>query len=105
MVEYSPESLSDGEISRGKLIKAARGGYTERTFDILASFLDVLGKKVSDLPPNYERAELLIDTAMDLETNASKGFTRRNTSFLKKGQVSRTATDKTAQPSAPATNH
>jgi hypothetical protein len=104
LVEDSPESLSEGEISRGKLIKAARGGYTERTFDILTSFIDVLGKKVSALPANFESAELLIDTAMDLETNASKGFARDNSLFLKKGKVSRAATVKMAQTFRSGTN-
>ena len=30
------------------------------------------------MPDNYERGELLVDTAMDLETNATKGLTREN---------------------------
>jgi hypothetical protein len=35
---------------------------------------DVLGKPVQQVPDNYERGELLMDSATDLETNASVAF-------------------------------
>ncbi len=78
LVEASPESLVDEEVSRGKLFKAADGGFTRKSFDILTSFVDVLGKPVREIPDNYERGELLVDTSMDLETNASTGLSREN---------------------------
>jgi hypothetical protein len=51
-----------------------------KSFDILASFLDVLGKPAAQVPANYERGELLVDTATDLETNATKGLAREHPS-------------------------
>ena len=42
-----------------------------KSFDLLTSFHDVLGRRVGDLPANYEKGESLVDTAMDLETNVS----------------------------------
>jgi len=66
------ESLGDDEVCRGRLHKAGENGYTRKSFDITAAFLDVLGKPVSEVPDNCERSELLVDTAMDLETSASK---------------------------------
>jgi hypothetical protein len=74
LMETSPESLADDEVSRGKLVKAGRNGYTRKSFDILSAFHDVLGKPVAQVPDNYERGELLVDTAMDLETNATRGI-------------------------------
>src|SRR5450755_29956 len=70
LVEYSPESLGDDEVCRGRLHKAGENGYARKSFDITAAFLDVLGKPVHEVPDNYERGELLVDTSMDLETNA-----------------------------------
>src|ERR1700756_5374067 len=43
LMEDSPESLAPEEVCRGKLLKAGREGYTRKSFDILAAFLDVLG--------------------------------------------------------------
>jgi hypothetical protein len=104
LIEDSPESLSEDEISRGKLVKAAEDGYTQKSFDILASFADVLGKKVAEVPKNFEKGELVIDTAMDLETNASKGLARENSLFLKPGKVSKNAIVKIAQTFRSGTN-
>ena len=77
LMEDSPESLQADEISRGRLHKAGKGHAVHKSFDILAAFKDVLGKPVAEIPENYERGELLVDTAMDLETNATKGSRRR----------------------------
>ena len=82
LMEDSPESLDDGEVCRGRLHKAGQNGYTRKSFDILASFLDVLGKPAAEVPDNYEHGELLVDTAMDLETNATKGLARENSLML-----------------------
>src|SRR3979490_2354222 len=78
LMEDSPESLTADEICRGKLLKAGGNGYTRKPFDILTAFLDVLGKTTSQVPDNYERGDFLIDTATDLETNASTELAREN---------------------------
>jgi hypothetical protein len=104
LLEDSPESLGPDEISRGKLIRAAGNGYTQRSLDILSAFADVLGKKVSELPDNFAKGELVVDTAMELETNVSKGLTRDNSLLLQKGKVSRNATVKMAQTFRSGTN-
>src|SRR5208282_1266209 len=66
LVEDSPESLGPDEISRGKLLKASARGYTRKSFDILAAFLDVLGRPAGEAPANYDRGELIVDSSMDL---------------------------------------
>src|SRR3984885_12609576 len=85
LIESSPESLNADEVSRGKLLKAEAGGFVQKSFDLLTSFQDVLGRRVSELPGNYETGELLIDTAMDLETNVSNDFAGDNSLLLKRG--------------------
>jgi len=87
LVQDSPESLEHDEISRGKLHRVGQNGYNRKSFDIMSAFLDVLGKKSTDVPENYERGELLVDTAMELETNASKGLAEENSMRLERGQV------------------
>src|ERR1700735_2868863 len=72
LVEYSPESLGDDEVCRGRLHKAGENGYTRKSFDIASAFLDVLGKRVSEVPDNYGWGELLISTAMDPDITASQ---------------------------------
>lgn len=49
-----------------------------KSFDVLAAFRDVLGKPVAEIPGNYERGELLRDTSMELETNATTGLSLEN---------------------------
>jgi hypothetical protein len=97
LMEDSPESLADDEVCRGKLVRAGRNGYTRKSFDILTSFLDVLGKPAGQVPDNYERGDVLVDTAMDLETNASKGLARENSLMLRRGPVDAAAVVKMAQ--------
>jgi hypothetical protein len=87
LMENSPESLGEDEVSRGRLHRARQNGYTRKSFDILSSFLDVLGKRASEVPGNYERGEVLVDTAMDLETNATKGLSRESSLLLQRGMV------------------
>ncbi len=84
LMEHSPESLGADEVSRGQPHKAGQNGYTRKSFDILGAFLDVLGKPANQVPDYYERGDLLIDTSMDLETNATKGFTRENSLCLQR---------------------
>lgn len=97
LVEDSPESLAPGEIARGKLLKKGDAGYTQKSFDILAAFLEVLGKPVVDLPRNYLHGKLARDTAMDLHTNATQGLTRDNSLILEGGAVPSDAVIKIAQ--------
>ena len=104
LIEGSPESLDGDEVCRGKLVKAGHNGYLRKSFDILAAFKDVLGKPSSQVPENYERGEVLVDTAMDLETNASKGLARENSLLLCRGPVPDQATVKIAQTFRSGTN-
>jgi hypothetical protein len=104
LMEYSPESLGPEEVCRGRLHKLGHNGYSRKSFDILRSFLDVLGKPVAEVPDNYERGELLVDTAMELETNASKGLAHENSLVLQRGHLPDSATVKMAQTFRSGTN-
>ncbi len=104
LVEGSPESLSHDEISRGRLHKAGANGYLQKSFDLLTSFKDVLGKRVREVPGNYESGELVRDTAMELETNVSTEFTTENSLLLQEGPVSKNAIIKVAQTFRTGTN-
>jgi hypothetical protein len=104
LMEDSPESLAADEVCHGKLVKAGRNGYTCKSFDILSSFLDVLGKRAHQAPANYERGELLLDTSMDLETNATTGLARENSLMLQRGPVPGDAIVKMAQTFRSGTN-
>jgi hypothetical protein len=104
LVEYSPESLGDDEVCRGRLHKAGENGYTRKSFDITAAFLDVLGKPVNEIPDNYERGELLLDASMDLETNSSKGLAREHALMLQRGTVPGNSRVKMAQTFRSGTN-
>jgi hypothetical protein len=104
LLENSPESLGPDEVSRGRLHKNGVNGYSRKSFDIVSAFLDVLGKHAAEVPENYERGELLVDTAMDLETNATKGFSRENSLLLERGQIAEKAQIKMAQTFRTGTN-
>ncbi|MEJ1961089.1 MAG: hypothetical protein WDO56_05875 [Gammaproteobacteria bacterium] len=97
LMEHSPESLEADEVCRGRLHRKGENGYGRKSFDILTSFMDVIGKPVSEAPDNCDRGELLVDTAMDLETNASTGFARANSLLVKRGEVPGEAIVKMAQ--------
>lgn len=103
-VEDSPESLGQDEVSRGKLHRASTKGYTRKSFDILAAFMDVLCKPVREAPANYERGELILDSSMELETNASRGLSRENVLLLQHGPVADYALIKMAQTFRSGTN-
>jgi hypothetical protein len=103
-MEDSPESLSTDEICRGKLLKAGQNGHTRKSFDILTAFLDVLGKSAALIPGNYERGELVMDTATDLETNATNNLSRENSLLLKHGPLSDRAAVEIAQTFRSGTN-
>ncbi len=104
LMEDSPESLENDEISRGRLHKIGKNGYARKSFDMMSAFLDVLGKPVSEVPENYERGELLVDTSMDLETNATKGLSEENTMTLQHGTVPDSSVVKIAQTFRSGTN-
>ena len=104
LMETSPESLEDNEVSRGRLHRVGQNGYSRKSFDLMSAFLDVLGKPVSDVPENYEKGELLIDTAMDLETNATKGLAEENAMMLQRGTMPNDAIVKIAQTFRSGTN-
>jgi hypothetical protein len=104
LMEHSPESLDPDEICRGRLHNVGHNGYSRKSFDILASFLDVLGKPAAQLPDNYERGELLVDTSMELETNATKGVSRENSLLLQRGPLDNDAVVKMAQTFRSGTN-
>ncbi len=104
LMEDSPESLNDDEVCRGRLYKSYENGYTRKSFDILSAFLDVLGKPVNEAPKNYERCDFLVDTAMDLETNSTKGLSRENSLMLREGTLPDDATIKMAQTFRSGTN-
>jgi hypothetical protein len=104
LMEHSPESLNPDEVCRGRLHKANENGYSRKSFDILTSFLDVLGKPAHEVPGNYERGELLVDTGVDLETNATLGLARENSLMLRRGTVADDAIVKMAQTFRSGTN-
>jgi hypothetical protein len=104
LMEHSPESLNPDEVCRGRLHKAGQNGYSRKSFDILTSFLDVLGKRAGEVPANYERVELLVDTATDLETNTTKGLARENSLMLQRGPLADDAVVKMAQTFRSGTN-
>lgn len=104
LIEDSPESLAELEISRGKLVKPGAPGFSQKSFDILASFRDVLGVQVRDLPGNFLLGDYVVDTAMDLETNATLGVTRQNSLHLQPGRVPPGAVVKIAQTFRTGTN-
>jgi hypothetical protein len=97
LMEDSVETLGEDEVCRGKLLRMNDEGYGPKSFDIVSAFLDVLGKRVAAVPPNYERGALLVDTAMDLETNATKGLARENSLLLQRGNLADDAIVKIAQ--------
>ncbi len=104
LMEASPESLEDNEISRGRLHRVGQNGYTRKSFDIMSAFLDVLGKPAFEVPENYEKGDFLIDTAMDLETNATKGLSEENAMMLQRGPMRDDAIVKIAQTFRSGTN-
>jgi hypothetical protein len=104
LMEGSPESLGADEVCRGRLHKVGQNGHTRKSFDVLTAFLDVLGKPAGQVPDNYERGEVLQDSAMDLETNATKGVARENSLMLRRGPLPDDAVVKMAQTFRSGTN-
>jgi hypothetical protein len=97
LLEHSQESLNPDEVCRGRIHKIGENGYSRKSFDVIASFLDVLGKPVAEVPDNYEKGELIVDTAMELETNATKGLAQENSLLLQRGPLCDRSVVKMAQ--------
>ena len=89
LMEHSLDRSAPTRCAAANCARRRQNGYGRKSFDILGSFLDVLGKPVREVPDNYERGELLVDTAMDLETNATKGLARENSLLLQRGAAAR----------------
>lgn len=87
LMEHSPETLESEEICRGRLHRSGENGYGRKSFDIITSFRDVLGKTAEQMPDNYERGEFFVDTAMDLETNATLGLKRADSLLVQRGEL------------------
>ena len=104
LMEHSTESLGPDEVCRGRLHRAGENGYSVKSFDILSSFLDVLGKPASELPDNYEHGEWLVDTATDLETNVTRARSSENSLLLQRGPLPEDAIVKMAQTYRSGTN-
>ena len=104
LMEHSLESLAEGEVCRGRLHRAGQNGFTRKSFDIIGSFLDVLGKKAAEAPDNYDKGAGILDTAMDLETNASNGMSRDNSLILQDGPLPPDSVVKIAQTFRSGTN-
>jgi hypothetical protein len=104
LMEDSLESLDEGEVCRGRLHRTGQNGYTRKSFDIVGAFRDVLGRSVADVPDNYDKGQVLVDTAMELETNVTKGLARENSLILERGPVPAEAVVKIAQTFRSGTN-
>jgi len=104
LMDTHPESLGEHEVARGRLLKPGSPRVVTKSFDMLTAFLDVLGKPVSEVPANHVRGEMIIDSAMDLETNASLGLSLENSLTLVQGRVSDTDVVKMAQTFRSGTN-
>jgi hypothetical protein len=104
LMEDGRESLNEGEVCRGRLHRAGRNGYVCKSFDVLGSFLDVVGKRVAEVPGNYERGDLLVDSSMDIETNATLGLARENSLLIRRADVPGESVVKVAQTFRSGTN-
>jgi hypothetical protein len=104
LMESKPETLEPDEICRGRLHRTEQSGILHKSFDIVAAFTDVLGKRVGELPENYDRGELLRDSTMHLDTNASKGLALENSLTIERGTVPDDAIVRIAQTFRSGTN-
>ena len=104
LMENSPESLDDDEVCRGRLYKTDQNGYTRKSSTSFPLFWMCWASRPARCRTNYERGELLVDTAMDLETNATKGLSRENSLMFRDGAVPDDAIVKMAQTFRSGTN-
>jgi len=79
--------LAEGEISRGTLVNSSDSRtVSQKASDPIGHFVNCLGKKYSDLPEEYLGAHVLLDSQMDLQTNASLGL-QRDTNLVLEGEA------------------
>jgi hypothetical protein len=104
LMETKSETLEPDEICRGRVHPAAQAGILHKSFDIVAAFTDVLGKRAGELPEHYDHGELLHDSAMHLDTNASKGVALENSLTIERAAVDDNAVVKIAQTFRSGTN-
>ncbi len=97
LVANGCESLAKDEIARGRILDKNSDSFHQHDFDILTSFSDALGKKVSQLPRYFAKGQLLKDTAMDLETNSTLGLQNENSLILEHGDLDPNSYVKIAQ--------
>ena len=95
-VAHTPRALLSNQVCHGHLAPID-APYHTRAFDIIAAFREVLGKVVATLPKRFVRGAAVADSAMDLETNASRGLVNQNTLTIMPGHVPRDAVIKMAQ--------
>jgi hypothetical protein len=69
LMEDSPESLDNNEISRGRLHKLGKNGYVRKSFDMMSAFFDVLGKPVSEVPEN---GAIMLDPVRRVERSGTE---------------------------------
>jgi hypothetical protein len=104
LMTQGTDSLGDGEVCRGVLRRASEQSWKKRAFDVVGPFEEVLGRRVGDLPHGYAPGEVIVDSATELETNASKGLHRANTLVLSPGAPPENAVVKVAQTYRSGTN-
>jgi len=104
LIEDRGPPLAADEVCHGTVVRANEAPRDRRAFDILGAFLDVLGKTAQRVPDTYARGDFLVDTAMDLESNTTRGFVRDNALLLKHGEVDDGAVVKMAQTFRSGTN-
>jgi len=92
------KGLNEDEIAKGKYVPR-EGRYRVSPDNILVGFLEVLGKKVSEVPDSYKKGSVIQDSSADLLTNNTKPgvLTSQNVLKLIRGEVPATATIKLAQ--------
>jgi len=79
--------LKKREISRGTLVNSNNTRKVhQRPSDPVSLFVNCLGKKYSDLSEDYSGAHVLLDSQMDLQTNASLGL-QRDTNLVLEGEA------------------
>lgn len=82
------QNLNNLEICKGHLVKKEKfHGVSKVNFDFFGKFLEVLGKKERDIPKQYVRGDYVVDSAMDLSTNASNGLEESNTLSVIPGSI------------------
>jgi hypothetical protein len=104
LIEDERGDLSEDEVCRGKVMRAAQAPSEHHSTDILGAFLEALGKPAGRVPDRYARGDYLVDTATDLETNTTKDFARDNALLLRHGHVEPDAVVKMAQTFRSGTN-